>query len=61
MHSEAIDFGSARLVLDASCAINLLGTGSAESVLPTLPSAALIVKHTSSEASPQTNELGAVR
>lgn len=45
MHSEAFDLGSARLVLDASCAINILGTGTAESVLGAVPSAVLIEKH----------------
>ena len=45
MHSEAIDLDGARLVLDASCAINILGTGAAESVLGTVPSAVLIERH----------------
>ena len=45
MHSEAIDLDRARLVLDASCAINILGTGAAESVLGTVPSAVLIERH----------------
>lgn len=43
--SESFDLGRARLVLDASCAINLLGTGAAESVLGTVPSVVLIEKH----------------
>ena len=45
LHSEAFDLGGARLVLDASCAINLLGTGAAESVLAAVPAAVLIEKH----------------
>ena len=44
-HSEAFDLGSARLALDESGAIYLVGTGSAVSVLPTIPSAVLIEKH----------------
>ena len=44
-HSESLDLGGARLVLDASCAINPWGTGSAESASPALPAAVLIEKH----------------
>lgn len=45
LHSEAFDLDGARLVLDASCAINILGTGAAASVLGTVPSAVLIETH----------------
>ena len=45
MRSSALDLGTAHLVLDASCAINFLGTGVAELVIGALPSAVLIEKH----------------
>ena len=45
MRSSALDIGAAHLVLDASCAINFLGTGVAELVIGALPSTVLIEKH----------------
>ena len=45
LHSEAFDLGGTNLVLDASCAINLLGTGTAELVLRAIPAAVLIEEH----------------
>ena len=45
MRSNALDLGAAQLVLDASCAINFLGTGVAEMVIGAVPSTVLIEKH----------------
>lgn len=45
MRSSALDIGTAHLVLDASCAINFLGTGVAELVIGAVPSTVLIEKH----------------
>lgn len=45
LNSKAIDLDKVRLVLDASCLINLLGTGSSASVLGVIPSTVLIEEH----------------
>ena len=45
VRSNALDLGAAHLVLDASCAINFLGTGVAELVIGAVPSTVLIEKH----------------